>query len=541
MFQDEVKNYVSQLLRWGQHKSVVGIDIGSASVKVVELMPTAAAMTLVRAACIEIQSKNKDKKSAAIEALKQALTGIDTKKAKIVCVVNCPQTTTRVMTIPPMPKDELAEALRWEIKDYIPFPIENAIVDFRTLGSVVENNVKKLNVLVAVSPKETIEYLLQLFAALEIKVSCFMPVSEAQQRLIALSPWGHNKMIAAVEMGERLTELNIYKDKTLVLSRHLPIAGNDITQGMTGSYISDEGKISLDWEEAERIKREHGIPSADETLSPKGNISPQQIVSLIRPKIEQLTGEIERSLKYCEEGAVGSKFDSLILYGGGIQLKGLPEILRNELDIEVHIDNPLDRVAHLPGAVPDTEKAVSHRLGLAIGAALSKAEGVNLLPVELKEETKRFIERISLEAVVITVIAAVSLVYTGMHIKLAGSKKALGAAQFEYDNLAPQIEMLKWNIAVTNIIQNEYLWEEILRELSHVVPESVYLTELKMKENIFRLKGRITRSQEDAEVTLSRFMLTLEQGIFENVRLIKSQKTQKGNVISEFEIECGTE
>ena len=84
-------------------------------------------------------------------------------------------------------------------------------------------------------------------------------------------------------------------------------------------------------------------------------------------------------------------------------------------------------------------------------------------------------------------------------------------------------------------------WEDVLKEMSHAIPPEVYLTYLKAGDDGMSLKGDILRGDQDSQVTLSKFMLTLEEGIFENVTLVRTQKKPGNTSIAEFEITCKVE
>jgi Tfp pilus assembly PilM family ATPase len=91
--------------------------------------------------------------------------------------------------------------------------------------------------------------------------------------------------------------------------------------------VSDKGKIKLSLEEAERIKREVGIPPEGESKMIDDKILTTQLLSMIRSPLEQLVNEIDRCFDYYREESGGGKIDSLMLFGGGALLKGLQQFL----------------------------------------------------------------------------------------------------------------------------------------------------------------------------------------------------------------------
>lgn len=556
-FQAKIKEITSKMqAKLSQAKSIIGLDIGTTSVKLTQMVNIEGELTLIKSALVDIELQPQkthketeatekksadnaeiDSQTATLAALKKALSGIDTKGAKVISVVNCPKTCARKIIAPHMPKQELTETVRWEAKNYIPFSLDKAILDFEILGEVMDKGVKKLNVAVAASPKETIDSQLSLFAQLGLKISAIIPISLALQNLVTRAKLKPDETVAIVEMGATVTELNIFKNSRLEFSRKLPIAGDDITKSMTGALASDLGRVELSIGEAERIKKECGLPSPEKQEMIEGKISSAQILSLIRPMAEQLANEIERSFDFYREESHGGKVDKIILFGGGAQCKRLAEFLADELGIEVKIGNPLENIKALSGVVAEQEK-IAHRLDLAIGAALGQTKGINLLPVELKEETKRLVEKVSLKAIATVAVMLLLLLYVGMRIQYAAYEKKLKAAKLEYRSLAPQMEVLRAKMLTDKFLLNKPYWEDVLKEISNTIPGNIYLSNLSMENDLVNLKGIITQSGQAAEGALSNFMLTLEKGILKNVSLVTMRKRDKDSTASEFEIRC---
>ena len=185
--------------------------------------------------------------------------------------------------------------------------------------------------------------------------------------------------------------------------------------------------------------------------------------------------------------------------------------------------------------------------GMAIGAAaggvkgfgLSRAKSINLLPVELKEKTRRLVENVSLKAVMTAVVVMAGLFYAGMRVQASTADKKIQAAQLEYQGLQSQMGELSEKAKISHLVQGHPSWGEAFKELSNVLPTSMYLTELGMEDNTIIFKGIVHQNGPDMEVALSQFMLALENGIFKNVQLIKTQKLDPSSL--EFEVSGNAE
>jgi len=541
-WQQKLKSLVSMAREKFSHEEcIVGIDVGTSAVKVIQMANVDGAMTVVKSALVDIGGLPGNQEEA-LASLKTAMIGIDTKGAKVVAIVGCPQTCTRKIIAPHMPKKELDQAVRWEAKNAIPFSIDDALMDFEILDEVSEKGVRKLIMAVAAAPKETVDKLLSLFFKAGIEVSALIPISSGLQNLIAHSKEKDQEIKAIVEMGASVTELNIYREGQLAFSRKLPVAGNDITKAMTSTLMSAQGKVELSGEDAEKIKREQGVPDGAKEELVDGKILPSQILSLVRPCVEQLAGEIERAFDFYREESRGGQVNRIVLFGGGSSLKRLPEFLKQKLEVDVVIGDSFEGMKILPGAVND-QKSVASRFDLAIGAVFNKIEKINLLPIELKEKTKRFIGDVSLKGAAVGIIVSLLLLYVGSHIQLHSYNKKMAALQLEQRTLAPQLEKLRANMLIGGILKDEPYWEDVLKELSAVVPPEMYLTDFSMSDNQIRLMGDIISGDgiDNAQSILSRFMLTLEEGMFRDVSLVTTQKKQANANISNFEITCKIE
>jgi len=537
---EKMKTLISQVRdQFGQEKSVIGIDVGASSVKVIQMADIDGKRAIIKSALVDIGGVPGSQEEA-LASLKTALIGLDTTNAKMVAIVNCPETCTRKIISPQMPKKELVQAVRWEAKNTIPFSVDDALMDYEILGEVSDKNIRKLMVAVAAAPKRTVNKLVTLLTKAGLEISALIPVSLGLQNLLEADEGLRQGIVAVVEMGASLTELNIYRDGRLAFSRKLPVAGRDITKALTTTLMSSQGKVELSVPEAEKIKKEQGIPSGEGTELVDGKILPVQILSLVRPCVEQLAEEIERSFDFFREESHGGQVSKIILTGGGANLKGLVSALRNELGVDIEVGDFLKGIPALPKTVVETEDAGS-RLHLALGAALNKSGTINLLPIELKEKTKRFIEKVSFKGIAAGVIGSLLLFYVGLHVQLHSYHKKMDALQLEQRTLTPQLKELKSNILMAGILKDKPYWEDVLKEISNLIPPEIYLTYLRTDENAVTLKGDISGGAHSTQSVLSHFMLKLEEGIFENVSLVTTQTKPGDPNTAEFEITCGVE
>ncbi len=519
---------------------LIGLDIGTCSIKMAELAYQQGKLVPLNLNLQEIDSSI-DNQQAQLDALKNVFRDINIHDAIINVVINCPHSCTKVSAIPFMPKSEILQALKWEMRESLPFPIETAVMDYQILGECTEGGVKKHKVAIACCPQETVDRYLDLLNLAGIKPSLFTQHGFALKNVIDNLYSKGNKTVALLDIGYNFSEFFVFQDKELVFSRKLPVAGQDFTQEMTQSLVSDLGKVELTLQEAETIKKRYGFIGSGNPEILDDKISSTQVTSLLRPNLEKLVTEISLSLNFFNNSMnAGSAVESLVLLGGGSNLKNLAEKLNENLYIPVQPGNSVSAFALDQPSLSEDELETANRFASALGAALASPDDVNLLPVEIKQRVRLLIKRFSIEVLVTAIIVILILGYAAMTIKLEAYDKRISTAELELGALSPQIEKLPKQAFLSDILNKRAYWSDALKEISNLIPEQVSLTELNTKENMLTLKGQIKSPSLVREQVLIGFIRSLEKGIFKKVKLVSTKDLSKEN-LNTFELKLGIE
>lgn len=515
---------------------IIGLDIGASSIKTAQFRKTEDGLRLVKADLKEIK-QSEDRlllEQNIVSALKDSFKEIDIKKSEIIVMINCPKTAIKLIRAPYMPIAELRNGINLEAKNYFPFSVDDALLDYEILGDVVEKGIRKYDVAVSVSPKSTVEKYLLLLAKADIKPSSFIPLGCALQKVAQELSKQEAKVQCFLDIGKLHSELIISKGKYLLFSRKIPLAGEDFTKAMTAALVSDRGRIELTINEAEKIKQEIGIPLKAESKIIADKISTTQIMSMLQAPLEQLVNEIERCFDYYREESAGAKIDSILLFGGGASLGGLISFLSEGLGIEVKLGDALESFKIDSDAVKQKD-IISHRIEMAIGAALTRGIGLNLLPPEMKEKTKKVIKRGVIEAVFTAIIIISILLSIGISIKIDNFNKRIAVAKMEIAGLGGQIKESKAKLLAQSILSSEPYWEDVFHELGSLIPDEIQIENIKVINKSIMIKGVVNSS--DGQQILSNFIVSLEKGLFNGAKLIES-KNLSGRAGIEFEISC---
>ncbi|PIQ88628.1 MAG: hypothetical protein COV72_07395 [Candidatus Omnitrophica bacterium CG11_big_fil_rev_8_21_14_0_20_42_13] len=550
VIKQKISNYLNKLIFSGSricHKAftgifkksfIAGIDFGADSIKFAQFNEKEDGLHLVSAGIERIKSKD-SKQPGDIEiasALKRLLSGVSTARGIFIANINCPGTSAREVTLPFISPAELVQAIRLKAKDYFTFFDEGSSLDYEIAGDVVEGGVRKHKLLVAVSPKATVNKYLSILARTGIKPFSFKCLPVALKGLLGDCYRDSDKVMAFLDIGKRFSEIVVFGGKSLIFSRKIPVAGDDFTKALTAVLVSERGKTALTFDEAEKIKCSIGIPQDPGNELIDGKISSAQVLSLLRAPLTQLSGEISRCFDYYREETGGKTINSLTLLGAGAKLAGLEKFLSDELGLEVNFSLSCEVVKIDKGARELTEKDF-HRIAPAFGAALAGPGGINLLPREIKEEAARRIIRTTIAVAVSLLLFIPLLTYIGMRIQLGVFEKRITAAHLELANLEPALKATAAGRLAQNVFADEPYWTDVFRELSNIIPDGVYLSQMSMRGKVIRVKGIITLAEK--EKIISDFMNKLEEGLFRNVRLIVTKES--ANTLHEFELSSGIE
>jgi cell division ATPase FtsA len=259
--------------------------------------------------------------------------------------------------------------------------------------------------------------------------------------------------------------------------------------------------------------------------------SAAQIASMLMTPVERLTGEIAMCHDYYREESGGGKVDSVVFFGGGASLAGLVKTVSDSLGMAVKLGDPLKGIRIENGA----GDGIRSRLDVAVGAALSAAKGINLLPPEIKEKKMLDAAGRTLKIAAFSLTAVLMLIFFGIRGQINDIHKRIAAAGQELSGLEGQFRKAEAKIVADKVLINEPQWEDVFTELSNLVRPAIHLTAVSMRNNVMTIRGTV--GSEDGAQALSDFVLILERGLFSDVKLISSRKSDEGPG-TVFELRC---
>lgn len=516
---------------------IIGLDIGASSIKIAQFKALEdGSLFLVKADLKEIApaADGSVEEKEMLSCLRYLFRGVDAKKARIIVTFNCQQTAIKKVTAPYMPKSELREGIILESKNYFPFSIDTCTLDFEVLGDIVEKGIRRYEILVGVCPTDIVNKYLAALEKAGIRPASIISSSYALQKFAINSASGSDGIKCFIDIGKSHTELILCKGSSLVFCRKIPVCGDDFTKAMTSALVSDKGRIQLSTEEAEKLKRDVGMPSDADTRIIDNKIPAQQVLAMLRTPAEHLANEISRCFDYYREDPSSGRIDSVMIFGGGSSLSGLAKFLSESLGIEVHMGDPIEGLKSDKDAVRERGKT-AHRLELAVGAALSMAKGINLLPPEIKDQAKLVIRRGTIEAAISAAVIISILLFIGMKIKIDNFDKRIAVAKLELSSIQPELRKAQAKKMANLVLVEEPYWEDLFNELGSIIPDAIRIDRLSMNNGVIYMKGIV--ASPDGQQIIADFILKMEKGLFRNVKLVESNDLSD-NAGIEFELKC---
>ncbi len=549
----------------------IGLDIGSHSIKLVALKMTPKGPFLTHAGIKQIPyGKEKEDLNLISDSVKALFREVGLKPGKVSLTVSGSGVNISRITIPSMPKAELKEAVRWEVKDHLPFPIESAQTDIHILREFVEENVKKLDLIAVICPNPLIERTLTIAERAGLKCHHLDSGPFALwNALLARDQADQEEGVVLVDLGAEKTGVHFFKSGVLQFSREITPAGADITQAITEGLDSGE-ELSLLYEEAEKIKQEMGIPLKDSSEGRDGKSIPISKLSfLVRPVTERLVSEIRRSLDYYRNQFNVDRIDRLLLTGGGAKLKNLVPHLHEELGIPVEAFNPLGTLPFDPKKI---DSSFLDEMGLAFTGAMGLA-GPQRKRIELLPTREPFWSKAQMEKTVPVFSSLVLLIFflaTIWHLngqathlqKEQDAKrekvKALETLQTRLQYLKGKETEMKQDLSFIPLsLRVPVSFQEIIASVSHTVPENVTITLLSVQpkkeapkgepqrdgEKELQVAGLAFGSDQQCLMALARIMDGLEKSPrLKNAKLVSAAEHKSYNQPgAEFEVACDVE
>lgn len=329
------------MLGFSQEKGIVGLDIGSHSIKAVELNSRKkGGKDVYSVARIGYEPLPHDAivegtiidSTAVVETIKMIFDENKFKNRNVAISISGNSVIIKKISLPAMEKEELAESIVWEAKHNIPYPYEETNVDYAILRPPRGAEEKNLDILLVAAKKDKIaNYSNVVNQARKNLVAIDVDVFALSNALEINYPEAFQaKIIALINMGANITNVAIIERGAPQLFRDLSLGGFFFIENM-------RKELNISFDEAEKLIK--GIPAKD--------ISPEKVDEVVNFNIKDLLDEIDKTFSFYEAGEKREKkIEHIYLSGGLAHLKNIAGAFEKKFSIKTEIFNPFRSVSY---------------------------------------------------------------------------------------------------------------------------------------------------------------------------------------------------
>jgi type IV pilus assembly protein PilM len=340
----------------GAAKSIVGLDIGSSSIKAVELKKSRNGVEVAHMAMeplssdIVVDSMIVDSGSVA-SAITKIFTESGIKSRAVATSVSGHSVIVKRIPMSAMSDQELAGVIQTEAAQHIPFDISDVSIDYQILN---DNGGATMDVLlVAVKKDKILNYTNVLSLAGKSPAVVDIDAFALQNCYEYNYQPGPGATVALLNLGASVMNINIVKGATPLFTRDVSVGGHQYTDSL-------QKELDLSFDDAESLKLGHKV----------GTVSEDAKMPILQQVTEIIVLEIQKTFDFFRATATGEHIERIYLAGGSSQVPGLIEALRQEFSLPVEILNPFQRIEPPLGTGADLADKNAGQMAVAVGLAL---------------------------------------------------------------------------------------------------------------------------------------------------------------------------
>jgi type IV pilus assembly protein PilM len=349
---------------FGKKKSVAGLDVGSSSVKIVELEGKMNSLSLVGLGFENLPDNTiVDGQIMELNTVSDVIQNIcsthQIKSQQVVTGVSGHSVIVKNIVLPPMSRDELEESIDWHAEEHIPYDLADVSLDYHVTAETAEST----QVLIAACKRERLDNLKQAvqFAGKQpvvIDVDTF-----ALQNCYEINYQPTDaETVALLNIGASTMNVNIVRGNRSLFTRDITMGGSQFTDVLQRS-------LGLSYQQAEAVKR--GVTDVTQDVDEKA------IEPLMDNVMEMVAMEIQKTFDFyratAEDGGV--QVNKILISGGGSKLAGLPEELSSRLEVSVEVLDPFRQIkVDTRKFDPDYLSEIMPEMAVAVGLALRGVE-----------------------------------------------------------------------------------------------------------------------------------------------------------------------
>ena len=332
------------MLNFLKRQSYLGVDIGTSSIKIVEIAKGKTKPELKNYGILEsyghlerinnaIQTSSlKMSERDTSELLKNLLTHSKFSTTEVIVSIPSFSAFITLLEMPKMSGAEIAKTMQYQISQYIPMPISEVSIDWLKVGERQDDQgfVKDQILLISV-PNEIINKYKNIFRTAGLKLKALEVEGLSLTRAIASDD---KTPTLVIDIGARSTNIIVVDQGALKYNYQADFSGANLTQVLASG-------LGINIRRAEQLKKEKGL------LEGGGS----EISTLMIPLLDAILNEARRARNKYEQ-SFSNKIGKIILAGGGAKLLGIDKYIESQFNVPVIICNPFSKVSYPPSIEP---------------------------------------------------------------------------------------------------------------------------------------------------------------------------------------------
>jgi type IV pilus assembly protein PilM len=315
-------------------KLAVGLDIGSSSVKLVQLREKKGGYALQCFATSRLPPETivdgaLMNSAAVVQAIQDLLAEGKVKTKEVAIGVRGHSVIIKKIALPRMSQEELDDSIQWEAEQYIPFDVKDVHIDTQIL-TPEGDAAGQMDVLLVAAKKDMINDYTSVCAEAGLTATVVDVDAFAVQNAYEVSyEAAAGETVVLINVGAAVTNVNIIANGTTTFTRDVTMGGNSFTEEI-------QKQLNISYDEAEALK----VGGQGETDA----VVPQEVERVIQGVADQLAGEIQRSLDFYAATAADNRITRVYLSGGTARIPALFKVLEARAGVPVEILNPFKAI-----------------------------------------------------------------------------------------------------------------------------------------------------------------------------------------------------
>ena len=343
----------------GRNKQLVGLDIGSSAIKVVQIKEVNGKYFLQKFGMKPLEPEvivdgTVMDAGRVVTAIKELLTETNIKLKNAAISVSGHSVIVKKISLPPMADDELESEVKVAAEQYIPFDINEVNLDFHVLKPSDQSDESQMSLLLVAAKKDKVNEMTELVRGAGLVPTVLDVDAFAVENMYDVNYESDNgDVVGLVNIGASVMNINILKDGNSLFTRDIAVGGSGYSEAI-------QRELGVTFEEAEAIKKSYRATDSNAAA----------VAAVLDGVNAEVSSEIAKSIDYFKTTVAGGDLRKLVLSGGCAKVSGLADQLSERMGLPVELANPFLNI-DVSGAGIDDDSLSDLAPMAAVGVGLA--------------------------------------------------------------------------------------------------------------------------------------------------------------------------